>query len=96
MDSKRVRGNSEFENIKVEISDERFGRATGICVAMLSYWNFVVVHGSGPVVRPRPWWLWFQLMVEEESLGGIGEQGRGREGGAVTWNVEKDLQSTAN
>ncbi|KAF2582077.1 hypothetical protein F2Q68_00006341 [Brassica cretica] len=48
----------------------------------------------GLVVRPRPWWLRFQLMVEEESRDGIGEQGRGREGGAVTWNVEKDLQST--
>ncbi|WZZ27345.1 hypothetical protein YC2023_010746 [Brassica napus] len=51
---------------------------------------------SGPVVRPRPWWLRFQLMAEEESRDGIGEQGRGREGGAVTWNVEKDLQSAAN
>ena len=35
-------------------------------------------------------------MAEEETCDGIGEQGRGREGGAVAWNVENDLESTAN
>ncbi|KAF3512473.1 hypothetical protein F2Q69_00009355 [Brassica cretica] len=29
--------------------------------------EFVVVRGSGPLVRRRPWWLRFQLMEKKKS-----------------------------
>lgn len=53
--------------------------------------KFVVVRGSGPVVRRRPWWLWFQLMAEEETGDGIGEQGHGREGGGLVSSINSFL-----
>ncbi|CAN6818768.1 unnamed protein product [Brassica oleracea var. botrytis] len=29
--------------------------------------EFIVVRGSGPLVRRRPWWLRFQLMGKKKS-----------------------------
>ncbi|CAN6899803.1 unnamed protein product, partial [Brassica oleracea] len=49
--------------------------------------EFVVIRGSGHVVRRRSWWLRFQLMAEEENRDR--ERGRGR-GGAVLKGITDD------